>query len=117
MSRPGLSAARTRRSVEIELGQAFEREVLAVERHQHRVGGDERVEGQEAERRRTVDEDVVIAFRDGPEQAAQPLLAREQSDHLDFRARQVAVGGDDFEPLDGGGQDEATRGRRRGRAR
>ena len=42
-----------------EIGEAFEREVLAVERNQHRVGGDERVERQQAERRRAVDEDVV----------------------------------------------------------
>ena len=42
-----------------EVGEPLEREVLAVQRDEHGVGGDERVERQEAERRRTVDEDVV----------------------------------------------------------
>ena len=52
MSSEGLSAARTRRSVRDEIGEAFEREVFAVERNQHGVGGDERVEREQAERRR-----------------------------------------------------------------
>src|SRR5262245_19344350 len=44
-----------------EIGEALEREVLAVPRNQHRVGGDERVECEQAERGRTVDEDVIVA--------------------------------------------------------
>ena len=46
-----------------EIGEPFEREVLAVQRNQHGVGGDERVERQQAERRRAVDEDVVVIVR------------------------------------------------------
>ena len=42
-----------------EIGEPFEREVFAVQRNQHRVGGDERVEREQSERRRAVDEDVV----------------------------------------------------------
>ena len=44
-----------------EVGEAFEREVLAVQRDEHGVGGDEGVEREQAERRRAVDEDVVEA--------------------------------------------------------
>ena len=58
-----------------EIGQPFEREVLAVQRNQHRVGGDQRVERQQAERRRAVDEDVVEVVAHGREQHAQPLFA------------------------------------------
>ena len=45
-----------------EIGEPFEREVLAVERNEHGVGGDERVEREQPERRRRVDEDVVEAI-------------------------------------------------------
>ena len=46
-----------------EIGQTFEREVLAVERNQDRVGGHERIEREQSERRRRVDEDVVEVRR------------------------------------------------------
>ena len=52
-----------------EIGEPFEREVLAVERNQHGVGGDERVEREQPERGRRVDEDVVEAVAERVEQA------------------------------------------------
>ena len=58
-----------------EIGEPFEREVLAVERNQHRVGGDERVEREQAERRRRVDEDEVEAIAQRRPGSAQPALA------------------------------------------
>ena len=58
-----------------EIGEPFEREVLAVQRNQHGVGGDERVERQQAERRRAVDEDVVVLVAHRREQRAQALFA------------------------------------------
>ena len=58
-----------------EIGEPLEREVLAVERNQHRVGGDERVQRQQAERRRRVDEDVVEVRR-GAARAARAAGAR-----------------------------------------
>ena len=58
-----------------EIGEPFEREVLAVQRNQHGVGGDERVEREQAERRRAVDEDVVEVVAQRREQRAQPLFA------------------------------------------
>ena len=48
-----------------ELGQALEREELALQRHQHGVGSGERVNGQEIERGRAVDENIargVVGF-------------------------------------------------------
>jgi hypothetical protein len=69
-----------------------------VERDQHRVSGDESVERQESERRRRVDEDVVVLFAHRCDQLTKPLLAALQRDHLDFSAGQVAIGGNDFEP-------------------
>ena len=59
-----------------EIGEPFEREVLAVERNQHGIGGDERVEREQAERRRRVDEDEVEAVaRAESSSVAQPALA------------------------------------------
>src|SRR5438128_349261 len=42
-----------------ERSEPFQRVVLALQRHQDAVGGDERVDGQEPQRRRAVDEDVL----------------------------------------------------------
>ena len=63
-----------------EIGEPFEREVLAVERNQHRVGGDERVQREQAERRRRVDEDVVEASRSGCEARMRRRCSRLGSD-------------------------------------
>ena len=74
-----------------EIGETFEREVLAVERNQHGVGGDERVQRQQAERRRAVDEDVVVAWRTLARSMRSAFFAVRQRDQLDFRAGQVLV--------------------------
>ena len=58
-----------------ELAEALEGVVLALDRDQHRVGGGEGVDGQEAERRRAVDQDVVVAGRRSP-RAQRPAAAR-----------------------------------------
>ena len=39
-----------------QAGEALEREVLGLDRHDHAVGGDQRVDGQRAERRRAVEQ-------------------------------------------------------------
>ena len=83
-----------------EIGEPFEREVLAVQRNQHGVGGDERVERQQAERRRAVDEDVVEVVAHRREQRAQPFFARGERDQFDFGAGEIAVGGDQRQAVD-----------------
>ena len=57
-----------------EIGQPFEREVFAVQRNQHGIGGDERVEREQAERRRAIDEDVVVVVAHRREQARAAVL-------------------------------------------
>ena len=78
-----------------EIGEPLEREVFAVERNQHGVGGDERVEREQPERRRRVDEDEVEAVAERVEHEAQPRLAVRQRDELDFGAGEVAIGRDE----------------------
>ena len=84
-----------------EIGQTFEREVLAVQRNQHRVGGDERVEREQAERRRAVDEDVIEARRAADRATRCSRCSRSGSgDHLDLGAGEVAIGRNQRQVLD-----------------
>ena len=77
-----------------EIGEAFEREVLAVERNQHGVGGDERVERQQPERRRRVDEDEVEVDRAAASRSVRRRRSRFGSEHeLDFGAGELPIGG------------------------
>ena len=75
-----------------QLGQPLEREVLAVERYQHRMRRHERIQGQQPQRRGRVDEDVVMPLDGRTQQRAQPTLSLGQSDQLDFGAGQMMVG-------------------------
>src|SRR6266567_8294928 len=59
----------------LELNEAAQREVLGLHRHDHAGSRDERVDGQQAERRRSVDEDVVVALLDVDERLLQRALA------------------------------------------
>ena len=93
----------------MQFGDAFEREVLAVERNQHRVGGDERVQREQSERRRRVDEDVVEVGAQRIEQTLQTTLAAVESDELDLGAGELAVGGKKRERVDAGREDERSR--------
>ena len=73
-----------------QLLQALQRVVLALDRDQHLGRRHERVDGQQAERRRAVDEDVVQVVRvELADRPGQPGLARHQRHQLDLRARQV----------------------------
>ena len=57
MSSAGLSAGADAAQRGDEIGKPFEREVFAVQRDQHGVGRDQRVEREQPERRRRVDDD------------------------------------------------------------
>src|ERR1043165_8314359 len=74
-----------------QFGQSLECEVLAVQRNQNRVSGHQRVEREQSERWRTIDEDVVVAIAFGCDQRSQPFFAVGKGDHFDFGAGQLAV--------------------------
>ena len=91
-----------------EIGQAFERVVLALHRDQHRVGGAQAVERQQRQRRRAIEQDEIVFGRDLVDRRAhlrqrfgqrvlQPRLALGQVDQLDFRAGELAIGGHEIE--------------------
>ena len=48
-----------------QLRKPLEREVLALQRNEQRVGRDEHVERDQRQRRRAIDEDVVVAIANG----------------------------------------------------
>ena len=72
-----------------ELRQALERVVLALDRNEHAVGGREHVEGQQAERRGTVDYDVLILLANVAQRAPHHRLASVLVHELDLGADQI----------------------------
>jgi hypothetical protein len=93
-----------------EIGKPFEGEVLAVQRNQYRVGGDECVERQEPQRRWGVDEDVIEVGPKPLEQEAKPILAMGNRHQIDLSAGEIPVRRNQREALDAGPEDE-VRGR------
>ena len=78
----------------LELHEAAQREVLGLHRHDHAGRRDERVDRQQAERRRRVDEDVVVAVLDRRERLLERALAADL-------ARQRHVGAGEVDRGDG----------------
>ena len=80
-----------------QLAQALQRVVLALDRDEHLASHDERVDRQQPQARRAVDEHVVDALvpvrhpplQVGVERVPQPGLSRDHRDQLDLSARQV----------------------------
>ena len=93
-----------------QLGEPLERVVLALERDQHRVRRGERIEREQAERRRAVDDDVVVLLAAGAERLAEPELAALLVDQLDLGAGEVRRGGDHLEVPELGGVDQLGHG-------
>ncbi len=72
-----------------QLSQALQRVVLALDRDQDLLARDERVDRQQAQGRRAVDEDVVqrlLVRRDRP---LEPALTCDQRDQFDLRTGEV----------------------------
>ena len=74
-----------------QIRQAFERVVLGLHRYEHQVGGDQRIDRQDAERGGTVDEDEIVVSADRFDRLAQAQRAILGVDELDLDARQIAT--------------------------
>ena len=72
-----------------EFRDAFERKVFALHGYHHRVGSGERVHGDESERRRTVDDQVVVVVSHLFEQSLEHPLAVLLVDEFKLRAHKV----------------------------
>ncbi len=78
----------------LELDEAAQREVLGLHRHDHARRRDERVDRQQPERRRRVDQDVVVVVLDRRERLLERALAADL-------ARQRHVGAGEVDRRDG----------------
>uniref|UniRef100_A0A183BUV4 LigA n=1 Tax=Globodera pallida TaxID=36090 RepID=A0A183BUV4_GLOPA len=88
-----------------QLAEPFEREELALERHEQRVRGNHGVDRQQPERRRAIDQDHVPALRIvAGDRRIEAVGARIELDQLDLRARQILRRRHDVEPGDLGGR-------------
>ena len=91
---PGLSCSRTDSTVLSKLRQTFEREELALQRHQNGVRRRHGVDGEKIERRRTIDQHVSESCRlptvfSGVERAAQAEGAVARLADLEFEAGEI----------------------------
>ena len=76
----------------LELDEPAEREVLGLDGDDHAVGGSERVDRQQPERGRRVDEDVVVAVADRDERLLECALAADHRGEGQFGAGEVDRG-------------------------
>ena len=76
----------------LELHEPAQRQVLALHRHDHAVGRDEGVDRQQAERRRRVDEDVVVRLLDGLKRLLEGALAADHRGERQLGAGEVDRG-------------------------
>ena len=98
----GLSRSRTLSMVSMSRATPAQREELALERHDHAVRRGQRVDGQQAEGRLAVDEDVVVVVDHRRQRAGQRLLAGDLADQLHLGRGQVDVAGQQVHPGDAG---------------
>src|SRR6185503_15777978 len=76
-----------------QLGDSFERVVLALNWNDHSVCGGEHVQGDEPQRGRAIDDDVVVGIERGAQRVAHPRLALLDIHQLELGADQVLRGG------------------------
>src|SRR4030095_8626880 len=74
-----------------QVSKALERVELALQRDEHPIGCDQRVDRQETERRRAIDDDVVVGGRDGLESIPEPVLSPPAPYELDLGPDQVDI--------------------------
>ena len=72
-----------------QLGQAFERIELALQRHQHPVGGDQRIDRQQVQRGRAVDQHLVVTLDPVAHRVRQLEFAFRALAQLQFGAGEV----------------------------
>jgi hypothetical protein len=88
-----------------ELAHALESEEFGLDGDEHRIGGRQRVHGEEAEARRAVDDHVVPTVADRSERVPQAKLPAGSPDKLDLRPGQLVLGGSEEETVELGRQD------------
>jgi hypothetical protein len=93
-----------------ELGDAFEGEELALDGDEHRVGGDQSIEGKQIEGGGAVDDDVVELSPNGLQDTAETGFAIVEVDEFDVGGDEVAVGREEGEAFEFGSAEEVSGG-------
>src|SRR5512132_4254380 len=88
----GIQVLADHRERVLELDQAAQREVLALDRHDHLVCGDECIDRQQPERRRRIDQDPVVALLDRSQRLLEGTLAPDHARQRQLRPGQVDRG-------------------------
>src|SRR5687767_1339901 len=89
--------ANSRQSVE-QFSHALECVVLTLDGNEQRVGSSERVERQEAERRRAVDNDVIEVIYNRGQGLPEAELTMLHFHQFNLGSREVLIGGQNLEP-------------------
>ena len=75
-----------------ELDDAFQRKKLALQGNKYLVGGAQSIDGDKPQRRRAVDDDIVVLVRNMAEQIGQIEFTGHFVHQLDFYADQIRGG-------------------------
>ena len=98
MRRPGLSFDLMMRTVE-QFADALKGKVLSLHGNDDRVGSRERVDGDKAERRTAVDENVVVIARHIVEHALEHFFAVRLADEFEFGPDKVDARPEHIKPF------------------
>src|ERR1035441_9458573 len=80
-------------------------EEFALDGDHYRIGGDERIQGEQVEGRGAIDQNEPVGVADPGQALAEAVLAMGDVDQLQVGADQVLVGGDDVQAFKSGGAD------------
>lgn len=83
-----------------ELGDAFQSEELALDRHEDRIGSDQGIERQQIERWGAIDQDEVIIRSNWLNGRSELQLAVLFVDEVEISSHEVPIGGGDGEPFE-----------------
>src|SRR5699024_4746158 len=90
--------------------EAAQGEVLGLHRDHHGIRAGERADGEQAERRRAVEDDEVVILHHRAQGSNERLFAADLVDELDLRGGEVDIRGHQVEVLDAAGQDGVENG-------
>ena len=75
-----------------ELRHALRRQIMGLYRYQNRIGHHQRIDRNHAERRHTIDQDVIIRILDHLNVPFQNVHPRQRNDERYFQRRQRGIG-------------------------
>ena len=78
-----------------QMRQAFQRIELALHRHEHGIGCAKRIERQQSQRRRAINQHMIVGQGDSGERIGKTIFAPFEIDEFKFGAGKLDRGGND----------------------